>query len=165
MALSFISKITDSQIFFDTTLNLDYQINQVHYIVTSLKRSLRKQLNEKIIYHFEAGLYFYTYDQLNRLSLNLLDDNCKIYENIGKLKDDFVRVKKIRVNYFSSLNRYLFVCFSILVLCFLLEHGLKFISRNWRQFKMLIEEWKIKINLNFQNLIVKFRFKRDRCLL
>ena len=81
--------------------------------------------------------------------MNMFETN-RLYTNMQSLKDDFVKVFNLDLNYFEKLFIYLFVCYlleSLLSFRPVLKVFFRFVLKKMKLFKMIIQEYQIRLQL------------------
>lgn len=76
----------------------------------------------------------------------MLEGN-KLYTKVQSLKDDFVKISNLDLDYFEKLFVYLFVWYLLLSVCPALVVCLKLFLRKMQLLKMIIQEYQTRFQL------------------
>lgn len=160
--LSFTEKSLSAQnkLIFEKML-FDYHRLQVHYIRKTLDDRRKKKILIGVIRHSESGFYIKLYGDLEGWPENRLLEAGKLYKQVQLLKDDFVKVSNLDLDYFEQLFVYLIASNSLLVVAFVLrkffkvilkkvENCLKFMRKKLRLLKRTINEYKAHLQLRLK---------------
>lgn len=71
----------------------------------------------------------------------------RIYSNTQEMKEDFIKVRQLDLDYFQNLMIYLIGFYSFLVLVFIFHHCFNFVLKRKNVFKIKIYEIKIDLKL------------------
>lgn len=91
-------------------------------------------------------------------SENQLLEATKLYKEVQSLKDDFIKVSNLKLDYFENLFVYMFAFNSLLAILFVLRISLKFVLKEVRiclkfvlkklkRLKLTINEYQIHLQL------------------
>lgn len=124
-------------------------------------------LNCRILRHIESGFYIKLYGELEDKTESQLVDSIKLYKKVQSLKDDFVKISNLDLDYFEKLFVYLFAFNSLLAVLFVLRINAKFVRKKVKIcFRFALQKVKLlkptisKYQIRFQ---LKLTFKVPVC--
>lgn len=107
---------------------------------------------------FENGLFFHVYEEFILGASNLVR-NRKFYTRIEDLKNDFIKIENLDLNFFMKLFICLFVIYTILILLFVIHILLNFLKKHRKFLRLKLNEYKfdLKIRISFKYPVLRFR--------
>ena len=86
--------------------------------------------------YFEGGFFIHLYDEAGSNTVRLTNQNA-LYKNVQSLKDDFIKIQEIKLEFFLLLLLSMTAFYLLFLLLFILKCGFVRFRRNLRSQKGL----------------------------
>lgn len=102
--------------------------------------------------YFEVGFYNRLYEDLSGRFIHVIE---KVYTDVERLKNDYIKTQLIDLNYFSNLFIYFVVLDSLLLLLFALDHCTRYLLKRRRLIQNYLNEFRIELQSKFKMMLVR----------
>lgn len=115
----------------------------------------------RIVRYTEVGLYSNLREKFEEHVLLYLE--AKLYTKVQTLKNEFVKISNLNMDYFEKLLIYLYACNSLLLLLMLLRNGFKFLLRKVKRLKVTVKWCPVRIHrrLTIKLPVIKIKLKSN----
>lgn len=155
LTMSFISNYKEIEIIYINSI-LDYELLLAHYLSPKLNKSLKIKLLNKIVQHFETGLYSEAYYLVGQELIKQTKTN-SFYSSVNQIKDAFTKIDTLKLDYFENLIVYLFIILLIILVVFIIHRSLNHLLKILRLLKTLLIYYKAKSMIEFIKIILIFK--------